>query len=313
MTVVVFGSINMDLVARTPYLPAPGETITGHAFSTVPGGKGANQAVAAARLNSPTRMIGRVGDDNFGPELRQNLSQVGVDTTAIATDASVSSGVAVIAVDDSGQNNIIIIPGANGRVGQADLDRLADCLTEARLLLLQLEIPLEVTVAAARLAQQAGLMVVLDPAPARDLPEALYRLVDLLTPNEVEAGQLAGFPVETKEDALRAAELLVKRGVSTVIIKMGAVGVVYAVQAKDGQISQGFIPAFKVQAVDTVAAGDAFNGGLATALLEGQELPTAVRWGAAVGALSATKAGAQPSMPSRTELEVFLADHETDR
>jgi ribokinase len=313
MAVIIFGSINMDLVARTPYLPAPGETITGYGFSTVPGGKGANQAVAAVRLNSPTRMIGRVGDDNFGPELRRNLSQVGIDITAIATDAEVSSGIAIISVDDTGQNSIVYVPGANSRMGQADLDRLADSLAEARVVLLQLEIPLETTVAAARLARQTDLTVVLDPAPARELPEELYRLVDVITPNEVEAGQLVGFPVKTKEDAFRAATRLLQRGTGTVVIKMGALGVVYATQTGDGQPSPEFFPAFKVRAVDTVAAGDAFNGGLATALLEERPLPTAVRWGAAAGALSATKAGAQPSMPSRAALEEFLSQNETDR
>lgn len=305
MTVAVFGSINMDLVARTPRLPAPAETITGYEFFTAPGGKGANQAVAAARLGVPTQMIGRVGDDSFGHELRQHLANAGVDTSAVFVDSDVATGVAVIAVDDHGQNSIIIVPGANGRVGHADIKRLENNLAGTRVILLQLEVPLESTIAAARLARQKGVTVVLDPAPARDLPDELYRLVDLMTPNEVEAGQLVGFPVRNEKDAARAGEVLLGRGVKTAIIKMGALGVFYAGQS-DGSKAEDFLPAFKVKAIDTVAAGDAFNGGLAAAMVQGYSLPEAIRRGAAAGALSTTKAGAQPSMPGRAELEAFL-------
>lgn len=302
MTVLVFGSINMDLVARTPRIPAVAETITGHEFFTAPGGKGANQAVAVARLGVPTKMVGRVGGDAFGPELRQNLESAGVDTSPVFTDTSVSSGVAIIAVDDQAQNNIIIIPGANGRVGAEDVQRLEQNLPGAKALLLQLEVPLEAVTAAAQLARQHGVTVMLDPAPARDLPIELYAAVDVLTPNEVEAAQLVGFLVKTPAEADRAATVLRGRGVETVIIKMGALGVFYTQASGE----KGFVPAFKVEAIDTVAAGDAFNGGLAAALVEGQPLATAIRWGAAAGALSATKRGAQPSMPGRAEFEEFL-------
>jgi ribokinase len=305
MTLLVFGSINMDLVARTPRLPAPAETITGHEFFTAPGGKGANQAVAAARLNTPTIMLGRVGGDAFGVELRQNLTAAGVDISGVFTDPEVSSGVAVIAVDDQAQNNIIIIPGANGRIAQTDVERLASYLAGARALLLQLEIPLSATIAAARLAHQAGVKVIFDPAPAPALarPADLYPLIDIITPNEVEATQLVGFPIKTKEEAARAADILLGRGVGAAIIKMGAAGAVYASSQPE---ARGAIPAFTIKAVDTVAAGDAFNGGLATALLESQPLAEAIRWGAAAGALSATKAGAQPSMPTRAEFDNFI-------
>lgn len=305
MTLLVFGSINMDLVARTPRLPAPAETIIGHEFFTAPGGKGANQAVAAAKLNVPTTMIGRVGGDSFGVELQQNLQAVGVDTTAVLTDAEVSSGVAIIAVDDQAQNNIIIVPGANGRVGQPDVERLAQHLAHAKVLLLQLEVPLEATIAAAQRARDHGVTVILDPAPAQSLPPQLYRLVNIITPNEVEAAQLVGFPVTTDSEALRAAVTLLERGVEIAIIKLGAHGVVFA--AKTGQ--QGFVPAFKVKAIDTVAAGDAFNGGFAAALIQGLALEQAIKWGAAAGALSATKAGAQPSMPNRAEFDQFLQNN----
>ncbi|MCB9102128.1 MAG: ribokinase [Anaerolineales bacterium] len=302
MTILVFGSLNMDLVARTPRLPAPAETITGHEFFTAPGGKGANQAVAAARLGAPTKMIGRVGGDGFGEALRRQLAEAQVDITPVAVDPEVSSGVAIIAVDDAAQNNIIIVPGANGRVGQADLDRLSEHLPQAKLLLLQLEAPLAASLAAAKLARQHNVTVILDPAPAQLLPADFYPLIDIITPNEVEAGQLVGFPIKTQDDAQRAAQRLLARGVKTAVIKLGAVGVVYAAAE-----SADFVPAFSVQAVDTVAAGDAFNGGLAAGLYEGLALPQAVRWGAAAGALSATKAGAQPSMPTRAEFDAFLA------
>ncbi len=308
MSLLVFGSINMDLVARTPRLPAPAETITGHAFFTAPGGKGANQAVAAARLGTPTAMIGRVGGDGFGPELCQNLAHLGVDTSAVFVDANVSSGVAIIAVDDNAQNNIIVVPAANGRVGQSDLERLAERLPQVKILLLQLEVPLEATIAAAKLAHAQGVTVILDPAPAQDtLPVDLFNWVDIMTPNEVEATQLLGFKVATPHDARRAGQALLAKGLKTAIIKMGSLGVYYA-----SLESEGFLEAFQVEALDTVAAGDAFNGGLATALIEGHSLPEAIRWGAATGALSATKAGAQPSMPNRAELETFLRSNTSE-
>lgn len=305
MTLLVFGSINMDLVARTPRLPAPAETITGHQFFTAPGGKGANQAVAAARLNVSTRMIGRVGDDNFGPALLKNLQTNGVDTSLVGVETGVSSGVAIIAVDDRAENNIIIIPGANGRVGQPDVERLAQNLAGVSVLLLQLEVPLAATVAAARTGRDAGVTVILDPAPAQPLPAEIYPLINIITPNEVEATQLVGFSVTGRDDAFKAAETLLERGVETAIIKMGAQGVVYA--AQNGE--RGFVSAFKIKAVDTVAAGDAFNGGLAAALIQNQSLKQAIRWGAAAGALSATRAGAQPSMPTRAEFDRFFHDN----
>ncbi len=308
MAVVVFGSINIDLVVRTPRLPAPGESLPGREFYTAPGGKGANQAVAAARLNVPTRLVARVGGDSFGPVLRQNLTNAGVDISAVLTDAETSSGVALIAVDDTAQNAIIFVHGANGRVNQSDVERLEPVLSGAKVLLLQLEVPLEASLAAARLARRQGLTVILDPAPARELPPEFYQIIDIITPNEVEAGQLAGFPVKTAQEANRAAHVLLERGVKTAVIKLGAQGVAYAGQTGSGQVAEDFMPAFKVPAVDTVAAGDAFNGGLAVALVEGKPLPVAIQWGAAAGALSATKPGAQPSMPGRAEFEAFLKE-----
>ena len=301
MSVIVVGSLNMDLVARTPHLPAPGETVTGSAFSTAPGGKGANQAVAAARLGASTRMIGRVGADAYGDALRESLRAAGVDTRLIETDMASSTGVAIIAVDDAAENSIIVIPGANGQLDETDVARLAVHLAGCDALLLQLEAPLDVNLAAARAAQEAGVRVILDPAPAQVLPDDLYRLIDILTPNQVEAAHLTGIAIHDREDAVRAAGALLAKGVGAVIIKLGAMGALY--QSAD---SKGFVPAFEVAAVDTVAAGDAFNGGLAVALSAGHTLPEAVRQGCAVAALAVTRSGAQSSMPTAPELMRFL-------
>ena len=300
--VVVFGSINMDLVAKTPYLPRPGETLTGHSFSTVPGGKGANQAVAIARLNTPTVMIGRVGSDSFGQELLQSLRSAKIQIEDVLVDDAASSGVALVAVDDDGENTIIVIAGANGRVNDSDIERLSPRLTGANSLLLQLEIPIAAVKAAAQAAQKAGVRVILDPAPARsDLPIDLYPLIDILTPNAIEAEQLVGFPIESPALVAEAATVLQQRGVKTVVIKLGAKGGFCATPNEAF-----FFPAFRVTAIDTVAAGDAFNGGLAAALAEGLSLREAVTWGAAAGALAASQSGAQSSLPDRATLITFL-------
>ena len=301
MAVVVFGSINMDLVVQTPRLPAAGETLTGRHFFTASGGKGANQAVACARLGTTTRMVGRIGDDLFGSTLRDNLYNDGVDVSGVATTHDYPSGVAVIAVNDAAENTIIVVPGANGAIDPDDLAQLDIALTGARVLLLQLEIPLDYVVAAARHARQRNVTVILDPAPARRLPDELYGLVDILTPNETETSELVGFPIAGIETAERAARVLFERGADGVIIKMGGKGT----YLDNGEIRE-FLPAFPVTAVDTVAAGDAFNGGLATALDEGRSLVEAIRWGMAAGACSVTKSGAQPSLPRREEVEALL-------
>lgn len=303
MSVIVFGSINLDLVARTPRLPLAGETLVGHAFATVPGGKGANQAVAVARLGVPTEMVGRVGGDAFGQDLLQGLKASGVGCDRVLVDATTHSGVAVITVDDSSENHIIIIAGANGQMGMADVDRLKPLLPQAKVLLLQLEIPLDAVVAAARAAKAAGVTVILDPAPARsDLPDQLYGCVDIITPNQVEASQLVEFPVTDRESAAKAATVLHQRGVGTVIVKLGKQGALCLTSTETFVVS-----AFPVKAVDTVAAGDAFNGGLAAALAIGLPLPQATAQASAVAALSVTKPGAQPSLPTRAELDAFLA------
>lgn len=301
MSIVVFGSINMDLVARTPRLPSPGETITGDVFQTFPGGKGANQAVACSRLGANTYMVGRVGDDEFGENLKNELEKVGVDHKNVVVDTNTSSGVALIAVEDSAENFIIVIPGANGQVDDQDLKRLEAILNKSEVLLLQLEIPLEMVMAAAKLAKEKNVKVILDPAPAQVLPQEIYPFLDIITPNETETEFLVGFPIETKEDAAKAARILMDRGASNVIIKMGNRGAFALI----GDQEEFFSP-YQVATVDTVAAGDAFNGALAVALSENLPVEKAVQWGMAGGALSVTKEGAQPAMPERNELEALL-------
>jgi ribokinase len=300
MSVVIFGSINMDLVVRTQRLPAPGETVTGHTFFTAPGGKGANQAVACARLGAQARMIGRVGGDVFGATLRDSLRDYGVDVSRVGVSPG-PSGVAVIAVDDAAENNIIIVAGANGTLGADDLAQLDSALDDATVLLIQLEVPIEMVVAAAQAARRRGVTVILDPAPARALPAELYAATDIITPNETEAAALVGFAVKDRQDAERAGRALIEQGVRAAAIKLGSKGSYWT----DGARSD-FAPALRVEAVDTVAAGDAFNGGLATALDAGLPLHEAIRWGQAAGALSVTKPGAQQSMPTREELERML-------
>ena len=302
MAVVVFGSINMDLVVRTPRLPIGGETLAGRTFFTAPGGKGANQAVACARMGAATSMIGRVGDDGFGETLRAGLAADHVDVAGVAVLQGQPSGVAIIAVDDRAENTIIIVPGANGALDTSDLDRLDAALAGANVLLLQLEIPLPIVIAAAKQARQHGVTVILDPAPAQPLPAELYQLVDMITPNESEASVLVDFAVQDTEAAALAALQLCERGAKQVIIKLGSKGVYWF----DGTAGD-FVPAIPVVAVDTVAAGDAFNGALAAALDQGLPREKALQWAVAAGALSATLAGAQPSLPTRAQVEALLA------
>jgi len=302
MSVIVFGSLNMDLVSRTPRLPLPGETIIGSNFFTTPGGKGANQAVAIARLGIPTVMIGRVGGDAFGQELLAALQHAGVDTNSIIVDDSIHSGVAVITVTDAGQNQIIGVLGANARMDANDVERLQQHLPQANLLMLQLEVPISAVKAAAKAAHTVGIPVMLDPAPAPIESIAdLYPLVDFLVPNEVEVGQLVGFPVNSPETAATAASILQEQGVKTVVIKLGAQGVFCA--SPDETL---FVPAFSVNAIDTVAAGDAFAGGFAAALVEELALKQALIWGCAAGALATTKVGAQAAMSDRATFLAFL-------
>lgn len=303
MSILVFGSINMDLTTYVPHLPAPGETLLGHSFMTVPGGKGANQAVAAARIGAPVKLVGRIGDDGFGREIALALRSEGVDTSHMDIDTQHPTGLAVISVDDAAENTIIVIPGANGALDRTDVQRCIRLLDKAKVLLIQLETPIEVSMAVAAAAKERGVTVILDPAPASNIPMKFYPLIDYLTPNETETRALTGIWPSTTEEAEHAAADLLKRGAKTVVIKMGSRGLYYS----DGKNAEPVKP-YPVVAVDTVAAGDAFNGGLAVALSEGRALAEAVRWGAAAGALAVTQAGAMPSMPYRDDVERLMED-----
>lgn len=300
--ILVFGSLNLDLLTQTPRLPTPGETIMGRHFTTMPGGKGGNQAMAAARMGVPTQIVGRVGDDAFGQTLLSNLRQGGVNVDAITCDLTNHSGVAVVAVDDDGENQIVVVPGANGAINPSDVNRLKGLLPQANTLLLQFELPIDSVLAAAQAAKAAGVRVILDPAPVPSpMPPEFYALADILTPNQTEAAQLVGMSVTDKQSASVAATALRQRGAETVIVKMGALGAYCS-----GPEGSFHVPAFPVKAVDTVGAGDAFNGGLAAALCEGLKLEEAVILASAIAALSTTQPGTQTAMPSRAELEVFL-------
>jgi ribokinase len=296
--ILVIGSLNADLVVRAPRFPAPGETISGEDLAIIPGGKGANQAVAAARQGASVAMVGRVGNDSFGPTLTQNLQDNNVDTRHVQKSES-ATGTAIIIVDSSGQNSIVLSPGANGKVTSADVETVS--FQDAKLLLLQLEIPLETVVQAAGLARQNGLRVILNPAPARSLPDSLLANVDILVPNESELELLSGQPVTDTDSAKSAAQALLEKGVKIVIVTLGAKG---ALLVTDEKVMH--IPTFKVEVVDTTAAGDAFIGGLAAALLKDKPLEEAVRCSNASGALAATKFGAQPSLPTVEEVENLL-------
>jgi ribokinase len=290
--IIVVGSINMDLVVRAPRHPQPGETILGSSFHTFPGGKGANQAVAAARAGGHVRMVGRVGDDDFGSALLQTLQNDGVDTHATLRTPGVASGVALITVSDAGQNNIVVIPGSNGKLAPGDLQAAQEVFADGGAVLVQLEIPLETVLEAARLARLSGAKLILNPAPARQLPDDLLRMVDYLIPNEHELTLLTG-----EQDILRAARQLKCLGVGCVIVTLGGEGVLVL----EGDQPQR-LPSHTVQVMDTTAAGDAFVGAFAVALTEGKSTLDAARWGNAAGALAVTKAGAQPSLPKREEI-----------
>lgn len=296
--ILVIGSLNADLVVRAPRFPSPGETIRGEDLAIFPGGKGANQAVAAARQGAQVAMLGRVGRDSFGPILLHNLQQNGVDTTYVQTDSS-ATGAAIIVVDANGQNSIVLSPGANAKVTPADVDAFP--LREVDTLLLQFEIPLETVLHAARLGRQNGLRVILNPAPARRFPASLLADVDLLVPNESELALLTERAVTDVRSAEAAAKTLLTQGARTVIVTLGKEGALLVTEKQTNHF-----PAFPVQVVDTTAAGDAFIGGLAAALLKGASLEEAVRYGNACGALAAIKFGAQPSLPGLTETKQFL-------
>lgn len=299
--IAVVGSLNMDLVTRAQTIPIPGETVIGGDLETVPGGKGANQAVAAARSGAQVSMVGHVGTDVFADRLKENLAADGIEQEFV-TAVSGASGVALIVVDAAGQNSIVVAPGANAALTPADVNAAAAAIQSANVLLLQLETPLDAVQRAAQIAHDAGVTVILNPAPAQPLPADLLALVDILIPNESETATLTNMPTTTERNLEAAAAHLRKQGIGTVILTLGKKGSLLTLEDETMHI-----PAFQVaQVVDTTAAGDAFVGGFATAVAEGKSLHEAIVIGNATGALAVTRAGAQPSLPTRKEVKELI-------
>ncbi len=301
--IVVVGSINMDLVYQVARLPQPGETLTGNSFRQVHGGKGANQAVASARMNADVSMIGRIGDDAVGAELIAGLRDEAVDATHVKTSVGSSSGIAVIGVEDSGQNCITVIPGANGLVTSADILAAESVIATADVLLLQLEIPVAAVITAIRIARQHDVLTILDPAPALKTFPAELLCIDVVCPNESEASVITGLPVTNIEEAIDASRHLHSLGVRIAIITLGSHGCVVCDDSDNPQ----HVPSFPVTAVDTTAAGDAFAGALGFCLAQGQPILDALRFASAAGALASTRHGAQPAMPRHNEVVALVA------
>lgn len=298
--VVIVGSINMDLVARVPRVPAPGETVLGRDFTTIPGGKGANQAVAVARLGGSAFMVGRVGDDDFGRRLVDGLLAGGVDCGHVRPTPGAASGIAMIVVEDAGQNAITVASGANFQVTAADVDAAESLIRQARICLVQLELPLETVLHTIALCRRHGVETILDTAPAPSSPvDSGLFAADVVTPNETEAAAITGLPANA--DPREIAASLAARGSRSVVLKLGARGAFIRTDQQEQAI-----PGFQVRVVDTTAAGDAFTAALAVARSEGRDLPAAVRFANAAGALACTVHGAQPSMPTRTAVDRFL-------
>ena len=297
--ILVVGSLNADLVVRAPRFPQPGETISGEDLQVIPGGKGANQAVAAARQETNVSMLGRVGEDNFGAFLLENLKSNRVDSQLIQRDDA-STGTAIIVVDANGQNSIVLSAGANGKVTDADVNSAS--FSDFSLLLLQLEIPTPTVLSAARRAHESGLRVILNPAPANKLSNELISLADYLIPNETELSLLTGLPVNDMNSTEWAARALLEIGAKNVIVTMGSNG---ALIVTNSQVTH--IETYTVNVVDTTAAGDAFIGGFAAAFLRDKSLEEVVRYGCACGALATTKFGAQPSLPRKEEVQRFMS------
>jgi len=296
--IILIGSSNTDMIVRVPRLPKPGETILGGKFSIAAGGKGANQAVAAARAGGEVTLIARVGDDDFGERAIAGFIQDQIHVDYISTDAKEGSGVALIFVAEDGENSIAVASGANMMLSPDDIESARDVIASADIVVMQLEIPLATVEAAAALAFEHNLKVILNPAPARPLPDELLRKISILTPNESEAGLLAGLAVADEATATQAAKTLLAKGVDTVVITMGAQGAFVATT----ELVE-MVPGFRVEAVDTTAAGDVFNGALAVALAEKKSIHLAVTFANAAAALAVTKLGAQPSIPRREEIE----------
>jgi len=300
--ITVVGSLNMDLFIETARLPSPGETVLGRNFHRAPGGKGANQAVAIARMGGTCAIIGAVGEDAFGAEMLEALRTAGVDTNAVARRGDDASGVAMIAVDANGQNQIVVASGANETLSPGDIARHAALFQRSKAVVVQIETPLPAVEAALRLGRDSGALTVLNPAPCLELSDSLLRLCDWIVPNEIEAAQLSGVTVRGSADAATASKKLRGRsGGANVLITLGADGAWL-----DSESFVGTVPGFKVQAIDTVGAGDTFIGAFVTRLIEGAEPREAARFGCAAAALAVTRRGAQAGIPFRAEVESWL-------
>ncbi|SHF52206.1 ribokinase [Vibrio gazogenes] len=299
---VVLGSVNADHVLRVPTFPRPGETLHGHDYQVIPGGKGANQAVAAARLGADISFVASVGDDPFGVNIRESFKLDGMDISGVKIQPDCPTGIAMIQVTDSGENAICISSEANARLTAESLDSDLTRIQQAEYFLTQLETPLEGVIRGAQTAKAASTQVILNPAPARSLPDELLSCVDMITPNETEAEVLTGVAVTDESSAARAAAVLHEKGITTVLITLGAKGV-WLSESGQGTL----IPGFRVDAIDTTAAGDTFNGALVTGLLEGLSMQHAIRFAHASAAISVTRFGAQTSIPARQEVDTFLA------
>lgn len=302
--IVIIGSSNTDMVVKVDHLPRPGETVLGGEFRMVSGGKGANQAVAAARAGGKVAFVARVGGDAFGEQAVAGFLADGIDVSHVSRDNAVPSGVALIMVDGAGENSIAVASGANMLLSESDVFSAREVIENASVVVTQLETPVETVLSVAEAGAACGAVVILNPAPARELDESLLGLVTVLTPNETEAELLTGIRVHDTASAKRAAAALIARGVKTVIITMGKQGAF----VMGGDICC-LVEGFRVMPVDTTAAGDVFNGGLAVALSEGNSMIDAVRFANAAAAISVTRMGAQPSAPARVEIDDFLQDN----
>ena len=300
-SVVVIGSFNTDMIVRVSRIPKPGETMLGGQFLTAFGGKGANQAIGATRAGAKVTFIARVGQDGYGDKAVESFRREGMVTHYIKRDAALPSGVALIFVGENGQNSIAVASGANSALSPADIAQARKSFTKGSICLMQLETPLKTIQASADLASRMGLRVILNPAPARRLPASLYRQIFILTPNESEAELLTGVAIKNIASAKKAARKLLAKGVSTVVMTLGARGALIA-----DSLGSRLVPGFKVKALDATAAGDIFNGALAVALGEGKQIDNAVRFANAAAAISVTRLGAQPSAPMRHEIDHFL-------
>ncbi|AMF93124.1 ribokinase [Vibrio fluvialis] len=301
---VVLGSVNADHVLQVPSFPRPGETLHGRNYQVIPGGKGANQAVAAARLKADIGFIACVGDDSFGINIRESFKLDGMNISGVKMQPNCPTGIAMIQVSDSGENSICISAEANARLTAEAIEPDLARIREAKYLLMQLETPIDGIVKAAQVAKEARTNVILNPAPARELPDELLSCVDVITPNETEAEVLTGITVTDDESAQLAADALHRKGIEIVMITLGAKGVWLSQNGRGA-----LIPGFRVQATDTTAAGDTFNGALVTGLLEEMPLESAIKFAHAAAAISVTRFGAQTSIPNRAEVDAFLANH----